>query len=315
MKAITAAGYGGVDVLRLKEVAAPRARRGEVLVEVHACSVNPIDWKLRRGEFKILTGFSPPKIPGSDFAGIVAEVGPGVTEYDTGDPVWGFVDRQSRGTYAEFVVVEGEELAPKPPNLDFEEAASLPLAGLTAYQGMVHKGNLRAGQYILVNGASGGVGSIAVQIARAMDCRVTGVCGPDHVELVLEMGADRVLDYTREDPLAMGEEYDLFFDIVANQSFSRTRHLLRTGGVYVRTLPSFESLVLAPILNPFRARKGKAMDCRASSADLEMLGTLVSEGKLRPQIEKVYPLEEAAAAHTRSEGGHVAGKLVLRVKE
>ncbi|MEJ2365604.1 MAG: NAD(P)-dependent alcohol dehydrogenase [Deltaproteobacteria bacterium] len=272
MKAIITSKYGSVEVLQPQDVARPIIADDEILVQVHACSVNPIDWKVRRGDFKILTGRKPPRILGEDYAGIVAEVGSKITRYQPGDAVWGFVETFKRGTYAEFVKVKAEEIGPKPENLSFEETACLPLVGLTAYQALIQGGRLKKGDHILINGASGGVGLAGVQIAKARGCKVTGVCSTNNLQ--------------------------------------RT---LKPGGIYVRTLPSFESLILGPLLNLIRAKKVRVLDCKASAKDLAILRDLVENGNLVPIIEKVYPLEQVRAAHTRSETGRVVGKLVLKV--
>jgi NADPH:quinone reductase-like Zn-dependent oxidoreductase len=313
VKAIITSKYGSVEVLQPQDVARPIIADNEILVQVHACSVNPIDWKVRRGDFKILTGRKPPRILGEDYAGIVAEVGSKITRYQPGDAVWGFVETFKRGTYAEFVKVKAEEIGPKPENLSFEETACLPLVGLTAYQALIQGGRLKKGDHILINGASGGVGLAGVQIAKALGCKVTGVCSTNNLPIVRKMGADEVIDYAKQDVLKCEGRYDIFFDVVANQSFSRVQRTLKPGGIYVRTLPSFESLILGPLLNLIRAKKVRVLDCKASAKDLAILRDLVENGNLVPIIEKVYPLEQVRAAHTRSETGRVVGKLVLKV--
>jgi NADPH:quinone reductase-like Zn-dependent oxidoreductase len=312
MKAIITNKYGGVEVLKLQEVKKPVITDNEILVQVHACSVNPIDWKVRRGDFKFLTGRKPPRILGGDYAGIVVEAGRQVTKYEPGDTVWGCVETFKRGTYAEFVKVKAEEIGPKPQNLNFEEAASLPLVGLTAYQALVYAGRLKKGDHILVNGASGGVGLAAIQIVKALGCTVTGVCSAKNLSLVKKMGADEVIDYTKQDVLKSVGIYDIFFDVVANKSFSQAKMALKPGGTYVRTLPSFD-MILGPLINIFSAQKVKFMDCKACTNDLDILKEMVENEKLVPRIEKVYPLDQVRAAHTRSETGRVVGKLVLKV--
>lgn len=313
MKAIITRKYGGIEVLEYQEVENPVLKENEILVQVYACSVNPIDWKVRKGDFKIITGIKPPKILGNDYAGIVAEVGAQVTKYKPGDAVWGFVEAFNRGTYAEFVKVKEEEIGPKPQTLSFEEAASIPLVGLTAYQAFIYTAQLKKGDHIIVNGSSGGVGLAAVQIAKALECKVTGVCSTKNLQLTKEMGADEAIDYTKESVLQYRQRYDIFFDVVANQSFSQAKVTLKSGGTYVRTLPSFRTMILGPLLNPFGAKKAKTMDCKPSAGDLAMLKQMVESGKLIPVIEKVYPLEQVQEAHIRSESGRVVGKLVLNV--
>lgn len=313
MQAIVTNKYGDVEVLQPQDVEKPVIKNDEILVQIHACSVNPIDWKVRSGDFKILTGRKPPKILGGDYAGIVAEVGSQITQYQPGDAVWGFVETFKRGTYAEFVKVKAEEIGPMPKNLSFEEAASLPLVGLTAYQALVYAGRLKKGYHILVNGCSGGVGLAAMQIAKALGGKVTGVCSTNNLQLARKMGANDVIDYTKQDVLKCLGIYDIFFDVVANKSFSQAKMTLKPAGIYIRTLPSFEAMVLGPLINVVSAKKVKTMDCKASAKDLALLKEMVEDGKLVPLIEKVYPLDQVHTAHRRSETGRVVGKLVLKV--
>jgi NADPH:quinone reductase-like Zn-dependent oxidoreductase len=314
MQAIITSNYGGVEVLQCQQnLAKPAIGDDEILVQIHACSVNPIDWKVRRGDFKLLTGRKPPKILGSDYAGLVVEVGSQITQYQPGDAVWGFVETFKRGTYAEFIKVKTEEIGPKPETLSFEEAAALPLVGLTAYQALVYSGKLKKGDHVLINGASGGVGLAGVQIAKTLGAWVTGVCSTRNLALVRKMGADEVIDYTKQDLLQNVGCYDIFFDVVANQSFPQVRRTLKPAGIYVRTLPSFSTMVLGPLLNLFRTQKAKVMDCKASARDLSRLKNMVEKGQLVPVVEKTYPLNQVQEAHTRSETGRVVGKLVLKV--
>ena len=313
MRAIVTQQYGDVDVLNVREIERPSIRGDEILVRVHACSVNPIDWKVRKGDFRILTGLKPPRILGSDYAGVVVEVGHRITAYRPGDAVWGFVDTFQRGTYADFVVVKAEEIGPKPANLSFVEAASLPTVGLTAYQALVHYGRMRKADHVLINGSSGGVGLSAVQIARALGGRVTGVCSTRNLQTVMAMGADDVIDYTRQDIFNDGPSYDIFFDVVSNQSFTRARTRLKPSGIYVRTLPSLQSMVLGPFVNLVSARKVKVFDCKASARDLATLRQIVEAGSLVPVIENVYRLDQVRVAHQQSETGHVVGKLVIQI--
>ncbi len=313
MKAIVTNEYGSVEVLKHEEVEKPVIKDDEILVQVHACSVNPVDWKIRRGDAKLLTGRKPPRILGGDYAGIVAEAGRWITNYKTGDAVWGMVNAFKGGTYAEFVKVKKEEIGPKPKNLSFEEASSIPLVGLTAYQSLVYKDRLKKGDHIIVNGCSGGVGIFGVQIAKALGCKVTGVCSTNNVQLAKKMGVDEVIDYTREDVLKDEEAYDIFFDAVANKSFFQTKITLKPGGTYITTVPSFQSIVLGPLINMLYPRKVKNIFVKPSTKDLAILKEIVENGKLVPVVEKVYSLDQVREAHARSETGRVVGKIVLKV--
>ena len=313
MKAVISNEYGPVEVLHCQETEPPAMADDELLVRVHACSVNPVDWKIRKGDVKLLTGRRPPVILGGDYAGVVAQRGKRVTNYAVGNRVWGMVNAFKGGTYAEWVTVKEEEIGLMPGNLGFEEAASLPLVALTAYQSLVYKGRLQRGDHVMVNGCSGGVGLAGVQIAKAKGCEVTGVCGTRNLELARKMGADHVLDYTTVDILKDKGAYDIFFDAVANQSFSRAKGTLKPRGAYVTTLPSFQSMVLGPLINMFSTRKVQSILVKPSSGDLNTLKEMVEEGDLVPVVEEVYPLEKVREAHTRSETGRVTGKIVLRV--
>jgi len=313
VKAVISNEYGPVEVLHCQETEPPAMADDELLVRVHACSVNPVDWKIRKGDVKLLTGRRPPVILGGDYAGVVAQRGKRVTNYAVGNRVWGMVNAFKGGTYAEWATVKEEEIGLMPGNLGFEEAASLPLVALTAYQSLVYKGRLQRGDHVMVNGCSGGVGLAGVQIAKAKGCEVTGVCGTRNLELARKMGADHVLDYTTVDILKDKGAYDIFFDAVANQSFSRAKGTLKPRGAYVTTLPSFQSMVLGPLINMFSTRKVQSILVKPSSGDLNTLKEMVEEGDLVPVVEEVYPLEKVREAHTRSETGRVTGKIVLRV--
>lgn len=201
MRAIVTTKYGSVEVLEEQEVEKPVTQHNDILIQVYAFSVNPVDWKVRRGDAKLLTGRKPPKILGADYAGMVIEVGKQITNYKMGDAVFGMVNAFKGGTYAEFVKVKEEETCLKPENLSFEEAASLPVVAVTAYQSLVRQGQLKQGDHVLINGCSGGVGLSGVQIAKTLGCKVTGVCSTKNVEVAKKMGVDHVIDYTKEDIL------------------------------------------------------------------------------------------------------------------
>ncbi len=313
MKAIVTHEYGSVEVLNVQDVERPKITDDEILIRVHACSVNPVDWKIRRGDAKVLTGRKPPSILGGDYAGIVAEVGSQITGYKTGDAVWGMVNAFKGGTYAEFLKVNNEEIGLKPENLSFEEAASLPLVGLTAYQALLYEGRLRNGCHVMINGCSGGVGLAGLQIARALECRVTGVCSTKNLELAKNMGADSVIDYTRENIHKERNTYDIFFDAVGNQSFLNVRATLTSGGTYVSTLPTFQTLILGPMMNIISTKKMKKVLVKPNAKDLAILREMAETGRLVAVIEKIYPLDRVREAHERSETGRVVGKIVLKV--
>jgi NADPH:quinone reductase-like Zn-dependent oxidoreductase len=313
VKAIITEKYGDVDVLGQQEVEKPAIKEDEILVRVHAFSINPVDWKIRRGDLKLLVGRRPPRVLGGDYSGAVAEVGKQITNFKIGDEVFGMVNAFKGGTYAEFVRVKKEEIAPKPQNLNFEEAASLPLVSLTAYQSLVYKGQLQQGDHVLINGCSGGVGLSGLQIAKTLGGRVTGVCSTKNLELGKKMGADDIIDYTNEDVLKEKNAYDIFFDAVANRSFFQVKETLKPHGIYVTTLPSFQSILLGPLINVLGSKKLKKIMATPRRKDLEVLKEMAENGKLVPVLEKVYSMDQIREAHTRSETGRVVGKVVVKV--
>jgi NADPH:quinone reductase-like Zn-dependent oxidoreductase len=316
MRAVVIDRYGGREVLQVREVPKPRPVAGEILVRVRACSINPVDWKIRNGLLKPLLPRSFPHILGSDIAGEVEEIGSEVAHFRAGDEVYAMVPATRGGGYAEYVAVSASHAARKPAPLSFEEAAAIPLAALTALQALRDKGKLKAGQSVLINGAAGGVGSFAVQIAKALGAKVTGVCGPDTNQLVLGLGANKVINYRNQDFTRTPERYDIVFDAVANRSFAECARIMTPRGRYVTTLPS-ASLVLWSAILPIAnlvgyLKRARIILVRAGGRDLEFLKSLAENGQLRPVIDRVYSLEQIQEAHAYSESGHVHGKIVLR---
>jgi NADPH:quinone reductase-like Zn-dependent oxidoreductase len=260
-----------------------------------------------------------PVILGGDVAGVVEEVGPSVAGFRVGDPVFALLMPKPHGSggYAEFAVATESAVAAKPDSLSFEEAAAIPIAGLTALQALRDLGRLSAGQSVLINGASGGVGSFGVQIARAMGASVTAVCGPSNVDFVRGLGADRVIDYSREDFTRRPESYDVVFDAVAKSSFGACARILGPSGVYITTLPS-PGVLFWNVVRPLARLVGQRTRAhfimvKASGADLAYLGRLADERKLKPVIDRMFPLEQAKEAHDVAETERTRGKIVLRV--
>ena len=317
MKAIIIDSYGGSDRLRLVDRPDPSPEAGAVLVKVRAAAVNPVDWKIRRGELRPILWLRFPYIPGGDIAGEVVAVGPGVTRFKPGDAVVAFVDMKRGGGYAELAVVNESAAALKSQSLSFAEAASLPIAGVTALQALRDAGRLREGGSAMIHGGAGGVGHFAVQIAKAMGARVTATCGPSNVAFVESLGADSVIDYTKEEFPRRPDRYDVVFDAVAKSSFPACRHLLEPGGAYVTTLPGpgvlFWSAVqsAAGLFGP--AKRAKFLIVRPEGSDLEFLGRLADQGRLRPALALTVPLERAREAQEASEAGHARGKIVLEI--
>ena len=325
MKAITQTTFGSADVLQLSEVPKPSPRAGEVLLQVRAASPNPWDWHFMRGLPYISrlagAGMRKPKNPilGSDVAGQVEAVGAGVTQFHPGDAVFGFV---GAGAFAEYVSVPESFLGPKPANLTFEQAATVPFAGLTALQGLRDVGEIRAGQHVLIIGASGGVGTFAVQIAKSFGATVTGVCSTQNVELVRSIGADHVIDYTRDDVTRRAMTYDLIFQLGGTTSPGAFRRILTPSGRLVlssgdstgRVIGPMGRMVRAVILSAFIGQTLRPLTTRRSRQDLEQLRDLIEDGKVTPVIEATYPLSASAEAVRHLEAGRVRGKLAISVR-
>jgi len=318
MRAVVINEYGPSEKLTLVDLKEPSPRPDEVLIRVRAAGVNPVDWKIRGGMLKIVLWLKFPFIPGFDISGDVAAVGSRVTRFKPGDPVYAMLGPPRGGGYAELAVAPESAVARKAHSQSYIEAASMPVAALTALQGLRDLGRLQPGQSVLINGASGGVGTFAVQIARALGARVTGVCGPKNVGLVRSLGAEMVLDYTKEDFTAPGKAYDVILDAVAKSSFANCRKALAPAGTYVTTLPNVDVLIQGMVLLPLLSLVGQCqraltLFAKARWQDLEYLASLADEGKLKPVIDRVYPLDQAGAAHDQSESERTRGKLVLEI--
>ncbi|HEU5179842.1 MAG TPA: NAD(P)-dependent alcohol dehydrogenase [Candidatus Polarisedimenticolia bacterium] len=320
MKAIVHREFGSPDVLRYEEVEAPVAGAGEVVIRVRAASGNPLDWKLMKGKPRFLRVLSKRNpggfmIPGRDVAGVVESAGAGVTHLGRGVEVFG----ACHGAFAELARAPVRALAVKPAGVSFEQAASIPIAGVSALQAVRDQGRLQPGQKILVNGASGGVGSFAVQIARWIGGSITGVCSTRNVELVQSLGADRVVDYTQQDFTHSERDYDLVVDCVGNRSLSECRRVLRPGGRCILVGASDSLGVLgilgrilgALCLSPFSSRKIAVFIAKLNPEDLALLADLMANGKIRAVIDRTYPLAEAPEALRYLQTEHARGKVVV----
>ena len=323
MRAVVQDSYGSVDVLRLDEVAPPVIADDEVLVRVRAAGLDRGTWHLMTGRpylMRILGfGFRRPKnrVPGLDVAGEVAAVGAAVTRFGVGDKVYGI----SRGSFAEYAAVREDKLAAKPERLSFEQAAVVPVSAGTALQALTDAGRVEAGQSVLVLGASGGVGSYAVQLAKAFGAEVTGVAGPAKQDLVRALGADQVLDYTRHDFADGTRHYDLILDIGGNPSLLRLRRALTPGGTAVivggeeggAVTGGFGRSLRAPLASPFLRRRLTMLASKERAADLERIRELLESGQVVPSIDRSYPLDRAGEAMHHLETGQVRGKVVIVV--
>jgi NADPH:quinone reductase-like Zn-dependent oxidoreductase len=321
MKAIVQDNYGSLEGLELRDIARPEAKGDEVLVRVRAAGLHIGDCFSVRGApfaMRLSTGLLKPKygVPGYDAAGHVEAVGDDVKHFQPGDEVFGACD----GACAEYACASEDKFALKPDGLTFEEAAAMPTSALAALHALRDVGKVQAGQKVLVNGASGGVGSFAVQIARSFGVEVTGVCSTGSVDMVRSIGADHVIDYTREDFTQGGQRYDLILDNVENRSLSDCRRALTPSGTLIlnsgtgaRGLEMLVRLARPLVLSPFARQNLRRYLSVANRKDLVVLKKLVESGKLRPVIDKTYPLRETPAALGYIERGHVRGKVVITV--
>src|SRR3989454_5077573 len=321
MKAIAYKAYGSADILEVKDVPKPDVDADRVLIRVRAACANPYDWHFMRGLPLIARtsmGLRKPKysLLGSDVAGEVEAVGDAVTRFRPGDDVFGFV---GSGGFAEFVSAPEKLLALKPDNLSFEQAATVPLAAVTALQGLRDAGELQSGQKVLIVGASGGVGTFAVQIAKWYGADVTGVCSTTNLEMVRSIGADRVIDYTREDFTRNGQQYDLIFELAGTTSPAAYRRALTPKGRLVlssgdsphRLIGPFDRIVKALVMSPFVGQALRPFLMKPKGEDLDSLRELIEAGCIAPVVDRTYPLGETADAIRHLETGRARGKLVI----
>jgi len=322
MQAIEQHGYGSPDVLRCVDAELPTPSDDQALVRVHVAATNPLDWHFMTGTpwvLRLMAGLRRPKQPrrGVDMAGVVEMVGAAVTSVRPGDAVFGGGD----GAFAEYVVCRERNIAPLPSGMSFAEAAALPVAGVTALQGLRDHAGLRPGQSVLINGAGGGVGSYAVQIAKSLGAEVTAVCGTHNVEIVRSLGADHVIDYTRTDVAILGRRFDAILDNIGNRTLAECRRLLTDDGVLVMVSGPKRNRLLGPIARVVRAKLRfviggqRAVTFTASETrdELLALSELVEAGALRTVIDRVYPLAETADAIRYLAEGHARGKVLIDV--
>jgi NADPH:quinone reductase-like Zn-dependent oxidoreductase len=310
MKAIRIHRFGGPEVLELDDVPAPQPGDNEVLVRIRAASVNPVDYKIRRGTVPWVTREMLPMTLGRDLSGTVEIRGFGVDAFREGDAVYALFGGIDRGSYAQYVVVKPNEAAPKPTRLSHIEAAAVPLAALTAWQGLFDHGQVEAGQTVLIHGGSGGVGHFAVQFAKVKGATVFTTVSRQNLDFVRELGADRAIDYQCQRFEEVVRDVDVVLDLVGGETPERSWSVLKPGGILVSALgdPSLEGAAR------HRAR-GIGFRAQANGAQLAEIGRLIGEGKIRPVVSATYPLAEARRAQERLEQGHVRGKIVLVVAE
>ena len=323
MKAVVYHQYGPPDVLKLEEVEKPVPADREVLIRVHAACVNPLDWHFMRGTpyvVRLVAGLQKPKNPrlGVDVAGQVEAVGKGITRFKPGDEVFG----SCRGAFAEYVCTSEPAVVLKPKNVTAEQAASAPVAAFTALQSLRDKGHIRAGHNVLVNGAAGGVGTFGVQIAKSYGAIVTGVCSTRNVEMVRSIGADRAIDYKKQDFTQSGDRFDLILDCVGNHSLPDIRRMLNPQGICVMAGGTADNWMIGVVVSALQAlvlsavgsRKLVGMLAKRNQEDLAIIGGLMESGKVTPVIDRRYKLTEVPDAIRYLEEGHARGKVVIGVE-
>ncbi len=318
MKTVLIRKFGPPDVMRIEDAERPAVSERGVLVRVCYSSVNPVDWRIRSGSLRLFYGSRFPMKLGFDIAGEVEETGPSVTKFRRGDRVFGMLDYKVRGAYAEYACAHEDLLALIPGEIGFSEAAAIPLAGLTAFQALHYEGGIKKGCSVLINGASGGVGSFAAQIAKAAGCRVTAVCGTGNIDRVGRLGADIVIDRMKQDFTRMPHKYDLIFDAVGKLTYLAVRRKLTIEGRYITTLPNKPTDIAGFLLLPFLSllgyrKKSAFVSVHPSGKDLSRLAVLVREKKLTPLIDRTFDLDDIAAAHAYSETGQATGKILIRI--
>jgi NADPH:quinone reductase-like Zn-dependent oxidoreductase len=324
MKASIYTQYGSPDVIQFNEVEKPTPKDDEILIKVHAASVNAGDWHYLRGTpwlFRLAAGLLKPKniFLGADLAGRVEAVGKNVSQFQPGDAVFGDLSACGRGTFAEYVCASENALVLKPANLSFEEAAAVPVAAVTALQSLQSRTAIQSGQKVLINGASGGVGSFAVQIAKAFGAEVTAVCSTRNLDRMQSIGADYVIDYSKEDFTQNGQQYDFILAANGYRPFSDYKRALNPGGTYVMsggaTAQMFEAMLMGPLASMTGDKKMGNVMAKPNKADLAFMKELLEAGKVKPLIDRAYPLSEAAEAIRYLEAGHAQGKVVITVAQ
>ncbi len=324
MKAIVCTKYGPPEVLQLKEVEKPVPKENEVSIKVYAASLNAYDWHMHRADPFLVRlmggGLLEPKnkILGADMAGRIESIGRNVTQFRPGDDVFGDMAGYGQGAFAEYVCAPENALALKPTNLTFEEAAAVPMAGVTALQGLRDKGQIQTGKKVLINGASGGVGTFAVQIAKSFGTEVTAVCSTRNLKMARSIGADHIIDYTQEDFTKNGQHYDLILAANGYHPISDYKGALSTQGIYVMTGGSmaqmFQALLLGPLISMIGNKKMCALTAKSDQKDLVFIKKLIEAGKVKPVIDRRYPLREVPEALQYLWEGHARGKVVITVE-
>ena len=314
MKAAVIFEYGGPDVFRTEDIPEPVLRRHEVLIKVHAASVNPVDWKQRNGNHKLFLRAKFPIVPGYDVSGEIVKCGEAVRKFKPGENVCCRLTRRFGGAFAEYAAASESTLAIKPDNIDHLQAAALPLAGSTALQALRDKGRIKQGMEVMILGAAGGVGHFALQLARHYGAKVTAVCSSRHEEMMKDLKPEFLIDYKKQDYKQLDRLYDIIFDAAGVESFLSCRHILHPGGIYITSLPRPKLLIHKLVSMFTRGKKVRTLLMRPNGRDLDFIIGLVINGKLRSWIDSVFPLESLSDAHRRAEQYSTQGKILIRVR-
>lgn len=314
MKAAMIKKYGRPDVFFIDDVEEVYPKKHEVKIQVHATTVNPVDFKTRSGKIFFLSGWKFPKVLGSDFSGVITACGDGVSDFACGDEVFGFTNAVTEGgAYGEFLCIDAARIAKKPATLSFLEAGVTPLAALTAYQGLFYIGAMTTGMRVCITGATGGVGHFAVQLASAAECHVTGICHSHNADLAREFGCDEVLPYDQVTFQQMSQKFDLIFDAVGKFGYFTCKQNLNPNGTYVTTLPSITPMLFQLLRLSPNGQKARFFLANSNTTDLMLLNDFVDIGLLKPYIEHVFTIQDIAAVHTLNETQKVKGKIGVKV--
>lgn len=311
MKSVIINKYGSANELQLAELPTPTLKSNEVLVENQYTCVNPWDTKVRNGSMKIFTGSKFPKVLGVEFAGIVSDIGTSVTKFKKGDRV-AAVTGVKVGTYSEYIVLSESKIAKLPDQVSFKEGATFQVAS-TAYNSLHKLGKIKAGDNVLINGAYGGVGIMAVQLAKLAGANVTAICSTSNIENVKALGVDKVIDYTKQDISSLSGQYEILFDTVSKLDFKKVKHLLSPKGVMIFTLPTPKA-ILQQLLTIFSSKKYKAINNAPTVENIELLGNLMADGKLKVVFDREYSFNELPQAHQYIETERAKGKVMIKVK-
>jgi len=312
MKAVEYQEFGGTEVLQIIEKTMPTPGVHDVLINVKAVSINPLDWKIRRGNMKLMSGTKFPKGAGIDFAGVITAVGAAVTDFSVGDNVFGAVDSMKGGALAEYIAVAAKTVWHKPSSINFAQAASITVVGAGAYKALVELGHITAGSEVLLNGAAGGMGMVAIQLAKQAGAVVTAVAGPSGLPFLQKWGADRVVDYTKQDVRKLPNQFDIIFDLSAKMPFSEAKPLMKEHAVFINPVPQPVDIITTTFTNLVMGKKDKMLLSTPNADSANYLLAAIDKG-LQIDVTKTFSLSDVAAAYQYAEKGNVIGKTVIEL--